>query len=63
MEKYQQGIISREEVVNKSQDPTTIIQKLAEWEAAQAERPPPPNRKRPNERDCLPSAFPARFWI
>ena len=37
MEKYQQGIISREEVINKSQDPTTVIQKLAEWEAAQAE--------------------------
>lgn len=37
MEKYQQGIISREEVVNKSQDPSTIQQKLAEWETAQAE--------------------------
>jgi twitching motility protein PilT len=37
MEKYQQGIISREEVVNKSQDPSTILQKLAEWELAQAE--------------------------
>jgi twitching motility protein PilT len=37
MEKYQQGIISREEVVNKSQDPSTIQQKLAEWELAQAE--------------------------
>src|SRR5580693_5054317 len=37
MEKYQQGLISREEVINKSQDPTTVIQKLAEWEAAQAE--------------------------
>jgi len=37
MEKYQQGLISREEVVNKSQDTSTIIQKLAEWEAAQAE--------------------------
>jgi twitching motility protein PilT len=37
MEKYQQGIISREEVVNKSQDPSTILQKLAEWEIAQAE--------------------------
>jgi len=37
MEKYAQGIISREEAVNKSQDPTTIAQKLAEWEAAQAE--------------------------
>src|SRR5277367_2267428 len=37
MEKYQQGLIAREEVVNKSQDTATIIQKLAEWEAAQAE--------------------------
>jgi twitching motility protein PilT len=37
MEKYQQGWIAREEVVNKAQDPTTVIQKLAEWEAAQAE--------------------------
>jgi twitching motility protein PilT len=37
MEKYAAGLISREEVVNKSQDPTTVIQKLAEWEAAQAE--------------------------
>ncbi len=37
MEKYQAGIISREEAANKSQDPTTMIQKLAEWEAAQAE--------------------------
>ena len=38
MEKYQAGMISREEVINKSQDPTTVIQKLAEWEAAQAEQ-------------------------
>jgi twitching motility protein PilT len=37
MEKYQQGLIAREEVVNKSQDTATIIQKLVEWEAAQAE--------------------------
>jgi twitching motility protein PilT len=37
MEKYTAGIIAREEVVNKAQDPTTILQKLAEWEAAQAE--------------------------
>ena len=37
MEKYIAGLISREEVVNKSQDPTTVIQKLAEYEAAQAE--------------------------
>jgi twitching motility protein PilT len=37
MEKYIAGRISREEVVNKSYDPTTVLQKLAEWEAAQAE--------------------------
>jgi twitching motility protein PilT len=37
MEKYQAGIIAREEAVNKAQDPVTIIQKLAEWEAEQAE--------------------------
>jgi twitching motility protein PilT len=37
MEKYQQGLISREETINKSQDPSTVIQKLVEWEAAQAE--------------------------
>ena len=36
MEKYQQGMISREEVVNKSQDPTTVQAKLQEWEMAQA---------------------------
>jgi twitching motility protein PilT len=38
MEKYQAGMISREEVINKSQDPATVIQKLAEWEAAQADQ-------------------------
>ena len=37
MEKYAAGLIARDEVVNKSQDPTTVIAKLAEWEAAQAE--------------------------
>jgi twitching motility protein PilT len=40
MEKYTAGLISREEVINKSYDPTTTIQKLAEWEAAQAENAP-----------------------
>jgi twitching motility protein PilT len=40
MEKYVAGLISREEVINKSYDPTTTIQKLAEWEAAQAEMAP-----------------------
>src|SRR3954463_11462407 len=38
MDKYQAGMISREEVINKSQDPATVIAKLAEWEAAQAEQ-------------------------
>jgi len=46
MEKYAAGLIARDEVVNKSQDPTTVIAKLAEWEAAQAEaaanQPEPP---------------------
>src|SRR6187551_873739 len=50
MEKYQAGLISKEEVVNKSQDPTTVIQKLAELDASQmgapgsmgAGGPPPP---------------------
>ncbi len=37
IDKYQHGIIAREEVINKCQDPTTVIQKLAEWEAAQSE--------------------------
>ncbi len=36
LDKYQQGLISREEVITKSQDPTTILQKLQELEAAQA---------------------------
>ena len=34
IEKYQQGLIAREEVVNKSQDPTTILAKLQELELA-----------------------------
>src|SRR5687767_4640746 len=36
LDKYQQGVISREEVVNKSQDPTSVQAKLQEWEMAQA---------------------------
>jgi twitching motility protein PilT len=36
LDKYQQGMITREEVITKSQDPTTIMQKLQELEAAQA---------------------------
>jgi len=37
MELHMKGLISRDEVITKSQDPTTVVQKLAEWEAAQAE--------------------------
>jgi twitching motility protein PilT len=36
IDKYLQGMISREEVITKSQDPTTIQQKLQEMELAQA---------------------------
>src|SRR5947208_6758385 len=36
MEKYQQGIISRDEVINKAQDPTTVAAKLQEYELARA---------------------------
>ena len=36
MEKYMAGMISREEVVQKAQDPTTAQQKLQEWEMQQA---------------------------
>ena len=39
MEKFQQGLIAREEVLNKSQDPVTVALKLADWDAAQAELP------------------------
>ncbi len=35
LEKYQQGVISRDDVINKSQDSQTILQKLQELEAAQ----------------------------
>ena len=52
MEKYSQGLISREEVVTKSQDPITIQAKLQEYELARAlsnpgggsssSTPPPP---------------------
>jgi twitching motility protein PilT len=35
MDKYQQGWISREEVINKAQDPSTVLVKLQELEAAQ----------------------------
>jgi twitching motility protein PilT len=36
MEKYAQGLISREEVVTKSQDPVTVQAKLQEYELARA---------------------------
>jgi twitching motility protein PilT len=36
IDKYQQGLIAREEVLTKAQDPTTIAQKLQELELAQA---------------------------
>ena len=36
LDKYQQGMIAREEVITKSQDPTTVQQKLQEMELAQA---------------------------
>jgi twitching motility protein PilT len=36
MDKYMAGLISREEVVTKAQDPTTIQAKLQEYELAQA---------------------------
>lgn len=36
MEKYAQGMISREEVITKSQDPVTIQAKLQEYELARA---------------------------
>src|SRR5438445_2188985 len=35
MDKYQQGIISREEVITKAQDPSTILAKLQEVQAAE----------------------------
>jgi twitching motility protein PilT len=37
IEKYQLGMIAQEEVITKAQDPTTIMAKLQELEAAEAE--------------------------
>lgn len=37
LDKYQAGMIAEEEVITKSQDPTTIVLKLQELKAAQAE--------------------------
>lgn len=36
MEKYEAGMISEEEVITKSNDPTTVVQKLQELKAAKA---------------------------
>ena len=36
LDKYQQGLIAREEVITKSQDPVSIQAKLQEWDLAQA---------------------------
>ena len=45
LDKYQQGMISREEVITKSQDPVTMQAKLQELELAQAQvsQTSPPN--------------------
>jgi len=40
IDKYQQGMISQEEVITKSQDPTTILAKLQELQAGQAAEGP-----------------------
>ena len=37
VEKWQAGLIAEEEVITKSQDPTTMVQKLQEMKAAKAE--------------------------
>ncbi len=42
MEKYNQGLIAREEVITKAQDPTTVQAKLAEMDAAAAANVPKP---------------------
>jgi twitching motility protein PilT len=39
LEKYQSGLISQEEVITKSQDPVTTMQKLQEMEAAKEAKP------------------------
>jgi len=36
MDKYQEGLIAREEVIHKAQDPTTIMAKLQELDLAAA---------------------------
>ncbi len=44
LEKYMAGMIAREEVITKSQDPVTIQQKLQEMELAQAMSAPTPSK-------------------
>jgi len=44
MEKYQEGLIAREEVITKAQDPTTVQAKLQEYELAQAMGANNPNK-------------------
>jgi twitching motility protein PilT len=36
MEKYQSGLISQHEVITKAQDPSTVLAKIQEMEAAKA---------------------------
>jgi len=61
MDKYSQGLISREEVITKSQDPITVQAKLQEYELARAmgtggkggsapPQPPPPGPPPPPKR-------------
>ncbi|MGA2853580.1 MAG: type IV pilus twitching motility protein PilT [Verrucomicrobiota bacterium] len=45
LEKYQQGMISREEVITKAQDATTMQVKLQELELAQGQNPQTPPAK------------------
>jgi hypothetical protein len=40
LDKYLQGMIAREEVITKAQDPTTIQAKLQELEMAQSQAAP-----------------------
>jgi twitching motility protein PilT len=39
MEKYMAGVIARDEVITKCQDPSSVAEKLAEWEATHAQLP------------------------
>ena len=47
LDKYMQGMIDREEVITKSQDPVTIQSKLQELELAQATGGEPDDRRGP----------------